>query len=66
MFVNVWTTGGKLVTEELKQRSLTPKQVQYIHYHFSTILQIRAVSAFSVVILMTFFVIVLLIKDYIQ
>ena len=27
MFVNVWTTHGKSVTEELKQRSLTPKQV---------------------------------------
>ena len=27
MFVNTWTTHGKAVTEELKQRSLTPKQV---------------------------------------
>jgi hypothetical protein len=27
MFVSVWTTHGKSVTEELKQRSLTPMQV---------------------------------------
>ena len=27
MFVSIWTTHGKSVTEDLKQRSLTPKQV---------------------------------------
>ena len=32
MFVNVWTTHGKSITEELKQRSLTPKQLDSVKW----------------------------------
>ncbi|CAB4028584.1 Hypothetical predicted protein [Paramuricea clavata] len=32
MFVNVWTTHGKSVTEELKQRSLTPMQLDSVKW----------------------------------
>ena len=34
MFVTVWTTHGKSVTEELKQRSLSPKQVTICSFSF--------------------------------